>query len=218
MICKYCQNHCIKKGVRSTGKQCYQCKNCKKYQQSTYIKIHITQEQYNWVLNLHNEGNSLSGIGRLLHISVSSVQRVIIRLVRLKTKPVIQEKGEEYEMDELCTFCGKKENRIWLIYAINRRTRQIVDFVIGRRTRENIGKVVNNVLALDPKCICTDKMNMYPTLIGINRHKTYARCTNHIERKNLTLRTWLKRLNRKTICFTKSGNMLYNSIFLLVYK
>ncbi|WP_291287929.1 IS1 family transposase, partial [Flavobacterium sp.] len=28
--------------------------------------------------------------------------------------------------------------------------------------------------------------------------------TNHIERKNLTLRTHLKRLNRRTICYSKS--------------
>jgi hypothetical protein len=30
------------------------------------------------------------------------------------------------------------------------------------------------------------------------------RNTNHIERKNLSLRTHLKRLNRRTICFSKS--------------
>jgi len=217
MICKYCQNNCIKKGIRITGKQCYQCKNCKRYQQSAYTKTPITQEQYNWVLNLHNEGNSLSGIGRLLHISASSVQRVIIKLVGLITKPVICENGEEYEMDELCTFCGKKRNRIWVIYAINRKTKRVVDFVVGRRTLENIRVVVNSILTLNPICISTDKMNIYPSLIGKNRHKTHVRCTNCIERKNLTLRTWLRRLNRKTICFSKSENMLYNSMFLLVY-
>ena len=217
MNCRYCQNNCIKKGIRATGKQCYQCKNCKKYQQLTYTKAPISQKQYNWVLRLHNEGNSLSGIGRLLHISVSSVQRVITRLVGLITKPIIQEKGKEYEMDELCTFCGKKRNRIWVIYSINRKTKQIVDFIVGGRTLENIRKVVNSVLTLNPKCIFTDKLNMYPSLIEKNRHRVHARCTNHIERKNLTLRTWLRRLNRKTICFSRSENMLYNSMFLLAY-
>ena len=189
MICKYCQSNCIKKGIRITGKQCYQCKNCKKYQQSLYTKTPITKEQYDWVLNLNNEGNSLSGIGRLLHISVSSVQRIITRLIGLISKFVVQENGEEYEMDELCTFCGKKRNRIWIIYAINRKTKQIVDFVVGRRTFENIRKVVNSVLLLNPKHIFTDKLNIYPSLIGKDRHKTYMRCTNHIERKNLTLCT-----------------------------
>ena len=102
------------------------------------------------MLNLHNDGNSLSGIGRLLHISVSSVQRVIIRLVGLISKPVIQEKGEEYEMDELCTFCGQKGDRVWLIYAINRKTKQVVDFMVGRRILENIRTIANSVLALNP--------------------------------------------------------------------
>ncbi|MBN9294195.1 MAG: transposase, partial [Flavobacteriia bacterium] len=39
-------------------------------------------------------------------------------------------------------------------------------------------------------------------------HKIHRRCTNHIERQNLNLRTHLKRLNRKTICYSKSLMML----------
>jgi len=39
-----------------------------------------------------------------------------------------------------------------------------------------------------------------------------------IERKNLTLRTCLKRLSRKTICFTRCEKMLHCVVCLLVQK
>ena len=35
------------------------------------------------------------------------------------------------------------------------------------------------------------------------------RGTNHIERHNLTIRTHIKRLTRRTICFSRKAIMLY---------
>ena len=42
--------------------------------------------------------------------------------------------------------------------------------------------------------------------------------TQKIERKNLNLRTWIKRLTRKTICFSKSEKMHDIVIGLLINK
>jgi IS1 family transposase len=44
----------------------------------------------------------------------------------------------------------------------------------------------------------------YRFLIAKKLHSTYLHATNHIERKNLTICIHLKRLNRKTICFSRS--------------
>ncbi|HEX2845848.1 MAG TPA: IS1 family transposase [Chitinophagaceae bacterium] len=41
-----------------------------------------------------------------------------------------------------------------------------------------------------------------------DRHIANAYNINHIERNNLNLRTHLKRLSRRTICFSKSITML----------
>lgn len=49
-------------------------------------------------------------------------------------------------------------------------------------------------------------------LIPETIHQTGRNRTNKIERMNLTLRTHLKRLNRKTICFSKSEEMLNSSL------
>ena len=44
------------------------------------------------------------------------------------------------------------------------------------------------------------------------------RNTQKIERKNLNLRTWIKRLARKTICFSKLESMHDTVIGLLINK
>ena len=217
MRCRYCRNECIKKG-KIKGIQRYQCKICKKYQQAAYSRQRIAQEKYEWVRNLNNEGNSISGIGRLLKIAKSSVQRIMERLVLTLRKPAFNEEGESYEIDEVRTFCGNKQNEIWLIYAINRRTKQVIDFIVGGRTKENIQNVLNSVLKLRPKYIYSDGLNIYKSLIKSEIHKVYLRCTNYIERKNLTLRTQLKPLNRKTLCFTRSATMLHCKFHLWAWK
>jgi len=111
-------------------------------------------------------------------------------------------------MDELRTYVGNKRNESWVIYSINKKTRQVVHFVAGRRTRENIKQVVDETMRQQPAAIYTDKLNIYPSLIPKAQHRKCAHRINHIERMNLTLRNGLKRLSRKTICYSKSEKVL----------
>ena len=115
---------------------------------------------------------------------------------------------QEYEVDEMYTFIKNKSKGCYITYALNKKTKQVIDFTVGPRTKENIGKVIASVKELNPKRIFTDKLNVYPGLIEKSIHTADAYKINHIERFNLTLRTHLKRLTRKTICFSKSLTML----------
>ena len=211
MKCIYCQSDCIKKG-KVKNVQRYQCKHCGKTQQRRYKKARIEEGKYEWVKNLTKESSSISSISRLLNISKSSVQRVIERIASKIKKIDYQETEQVYEMDELRTYCGNKQNESWVMYAINKTTGKVIDFCVGRRTKENIKKVIDNILVLNPKRIYTDGLNIYPGLIPKTIHRVFEYCTNKIERSNLTLRTHLKRLSRKTICFTKSNEMLENCV------
>ncbi len=217
MKCKYCKKECVKTGVRN-GIQRYRCKHCQKYQQEYYTKPRISKRKYKQVQLLNNEGCGIRSISRLLYIAASSVVRFIGFVANLLSIPQFKEKGENYEIDELRTFCGNKKNECWVIYAINRKTKQVVNFCVGRRTKENINKVVKAILLLSPKTVYSDSLNIYLSLIPKANHKIHERCTNHIERKNLSLRTHLKRLCRKTICFTKSQRMLENCMKLYFCK
>jgi insertion element IS1 protein InsB len=53
----------------------------------------------------------------------------------------------------------------------------------------------------------TDAWPVYRTLLSSTSHVISKKYTQRIERHNLNLRTHLKRLTRKTICFSKSEEM-----------
>ncbi|TAE79229.1 MAG: IS1 family transposase [Bacteroidetes bacterium] len=90
MKCQYCKGNCIKKGCYKR-RQLYQCKNCKKYQRTTYVKPKIQETKKNQIKLYHNEGLGISSISRILTISKSSVQRKLTELAKQQPKPVIQE-------------------------------------------------------------------------------------------------------------------------------
>jgi IS1 family transposase/transposase-like protein len=209
MNCIYCKQPCIKKGIRN-GIQKLFCKHCKTYQQEKYKIRRVNKKKANRIVLLNNEGLGISSISRLLSISKSTVINWMKKIANVLIKPREVETNQDYEIDEMVTYIGKKSpaNYTYIIYAINKSTGKIIDFFIGRRTKENIKKVVDKVMQLSPHKIFTDGLNIYPTLISSNIHYTMKHCINRIERFNLILRTHIKRLNRKTICYSKCIEML----------
>jgi insertion element IS1 protein InsB len=205
MKCRHCNEPCIRKGVRS-GIQKYRCKSCFRYQQEVYTYKKISDR--NLLIQLNNEGMSISSIARILQVSKTSVCRKLHQCSKQVVQTRIEEIGQEYELDELYTYTGNKDNECWIMYAINKSTRRVIECVVGKRTTENIKKVVDKVLDLQPKKVYTDLLNIYPALIPQAIHKAARYRTNRIERMNLNLRTHLKRLSRKTICFSRSQAML----------
>ena len=206
MECIICNNKCIKWGT-SNGKQRYRCKKCAKtcYHGYSYKAYH--PQTNSQITVLLKEGCGIRSISRIMDISAVTVIRRILYMASVIKKPPIAV-GKTYEADELKTYLCKKSNEQWVIYAIDRESRKVVDFRVGKRNKRNIEPVIETLLLSGTKCIYTDNLNIYRTLIPKSIHKVKAYHINHIERKNLTLRTHLKRLCRKTICYSKSILML----------
>ena len=144
---------------------------------------------------------------RVLKINPNTVIKRIIEIAKQCKPPIIQQ-SRVYEVDEMKTFIRKKKKPIWIVYALDKETKQVVSFNVGRRTKNTVKKVINYLLVTNAKAIYTDKLNLYNGLINQAIHKTKRFGTNYIERKNLSLRTHIKRLNRKTICYSKSQVVL----------
>lgn len=206
MKCRYCLQTCIKKG-KSKNHQRYLCKFCGKYQQEGYTyNSYLVKDSE--IVSLMKEGVGIRSTGRLLQISNSTV---LIRILKIATKlnrktPILQ--GQSYQVDELFTYVGNKNNRICIAYSLNPQANEVIDIVVGRRNKTNLMKVISTLLLSGAKQIVTDKLNIYKELIPKDIHSTKNRGINHIERQNLNLRTHLKRLNRRTICYSKSVAML----------
>ncbi len=208
MNCKYCKKKCSKAGKNSTGKQKYYCASCKKYQQKIYVYKAYDVKTNEQIIQYVKNSCGIRSIGRLIKISNTTVIKRIRSLASTLESTYVSGEGCIYEMDELHTFAGHKKNDQWLIYAINKSTRSVVDLLIGRRNKEDIKKIVDKVLKYHPEKIYTDGLNIYPTLIDKLIHKPGRYVTNRIERMNLTLRTHLKRLGRSTLCYSKKVDML----------
>lgn len=92
-------------------------------------------------LNCENVG--IRGMARLLSISPTQVIRCLAQMAQLVKRPDYYEYGQEYELDELWSYSECKKNQQWVIWAINRKTRVVIDFVVGRRTKATVNELKN---------------------------------------------------------------------------
>lgn len=218
MECKFCGKNCSKAGKQKNGQQRYYCKYCKRYQQSKYVYSAYKAEIKAMIPKLVCESVGIRGIGRLLKIASGTVVKMIRSIAQAIQKPAIPVKKISFELDEVRTYVGNKENQYWIAYALCSETKRVVDFTVGKRSKRVLRSIVNTLLLSNVRTIKTDKLNIYQSLIPAGRHVSNAYNINHIERNNLNLRTHLKRLSRRTICFSKSLVMLEACLKIYFWK
>lgn len=111
---------------------------------------------------------------------------------------------DESEVDEMWSYVGSKENQRWLWHAIDHKTGVILAYVFGSRKDEVFLKLKEKLEPFGISRFLTDNLGTYERHIDPQGHETGKENLQKIERKHLTLRTRIKRLARKTICFSKS--------------
>jgi len=212
MTCKFCDHACQKAGRQKNGVQKLYCTLCRKYQQTAYRNRACCKDTKPMISKLICESVSVRGIARILNISINTVQTDIKWTAKSISKPPIVLHQENIEVDELRTFIGNKQNQYWIAYALNRSNGEVMDFIVGKRSRCTLKVLVNTLLLSGVRKIWTDRLNIYRALIPMEIHEDKKYGTNRIERKNLSIRTHIKRLSRRTICFGRSRIMLENCL------
>jgi insertion element IS1 protein InsB len=206
--CFKCSTQSIKNGKSQSGKQRYYCKGCRRSFQMSYLYRACGDRMTNKIISLTREGCSLRSISRLLKISITTIIRRIKAYARALSRPFAILRGKEYEVDEMRTYVGNKSRPYWIVYALEKNTKEVIDFRVGKRSLKTLQGVTHTLLLSEAKMIFTDGYGLYRQLIPEAIHSRRKYQINTIERKNLSIRTHLKRLNRKTICFSKSRQML----------
>jgi insertion element IS1 protein InsB len=117
---------------------------------------------------------------------------------------VVLQRVEEAEVDEMWSFVGKKKEPRWLWHAIDHYTGKVLAYVFGRRKDEVFRQLKALLEPFGITRYYTDHWGAYERNLAADVHSPGKRNTQQIERKHLTLRTRIKRLVRKTICFSKS--------------
>jgi insertion element IS1 protein InsB len=88
------------------------------------------------------------------------------------------------ELDEMWSFIGAKARGRWFWHALDHHPGKVLAYVVGTR-----------------------KDAVYRRHLPPEQHTVGKLSMQKIERKHLTLRTRLKRLARKTLCFSRSRLM-----------
>ena len=124
----------------------------------------------------------------------------------------------EAEADELWSYVGSKKNQRWTWYAIGRNTGMILAWHNGRRTDESCSLLMKKLSVFPVTSYYTDDWRSYRKYIPLSKHIVGKADTWRIEKKNLNFRTHIKRLNRKTICFSKDEKIHDNVIGMYINR
>lgn len=110
------------------------------------------------------------------------------------------------KVDESWSFVGSKQGQRWLWWVEEAKTGEVVAFVFGRRTHQTFRALL---ALLEESRIrvsrwITDAWWAYFDCLDQSIRLESKALLQSLERKHLTLRTRIKRLARRTICFSKS--------------
>ena len=186
------------------------------------------------ILSMAINGSGIRDTSRVLNVSKSTVISTIARQekqlvsVNPNIRHMLAKESDmtasilpacvEAELDEQWSFVGSKSNQRWLWYAVDHKTNAVLAYVFGRRKDEIFRKLKELLEPFGIQKFYTDDWGAYERNLDENKHEVGKRNTQKIERKNLNFRTWIKRLARKTICFSKLEKMHDIVIGLLINR
>jgi IS1 family transposase len=125
---------------------------------------------------------------------------------------------EAAEVDEMWSFVQSKAQQRWLWHAIDHLTGVVLAYAFGNRADEVFLQLQKLLKPFGLVHFYTDAAGVYGRHLPATAHTVGKIHTQQIERKHLTLRIRIKRLARKTICFSKSVFMHDTVIGLFVNR
>ena len=214
----------VQYGKQANGTQRYRCNNrdCPRtifllqYQDKGRLPA-VRQQIVGMTLN----GSGVRDIVRVLRVSSATVidvlkkkapavKQVNERLLHTLAPPqvdVILRHVDAAEMDAMWSCVGSKSQQRWLWHAIDHHTGQILAYVFGTREDETFVPLQELLAPFGITHFYTDGWGAYRRHLDPRTHTVGKQQTQKIERKHLTFRTRIKRLTRKTICFSRSTIM-----------
>jgi IS1 family transposase/transposase-like protein len=210
VTCPRCgTSHTKKNGTTPQGKQRYRCKKCgKQFLFCLNYTYHAWNPLYRkLIVPMTLNGSGVRDIARVLHISPTTVLAVLRQAAAQTPEPRVPPRILALEMDEQWSFVQSKKQQYWLWYGLNRHTGHIPAFVLGRRTNASCHKLCRKLAPCQVRHFYTDDWQSYAKSLDAKRHSIGKDGTQNIERKNLNFRTHLKRMQRRTICFSKEPEM-----------
>ena len=150
--------------------------------------------------------------------TLSPVNTVVVEGCCPEAVTVEVRRVEAAEVDEMWSFVQRKAQQRWLWHAIDHLTGVVLAYAFGSRADEVFVELKKLLTPFGLEHFYTDAAGVTDRHLPATPHTVGKIHTQQIERKHLTLRTRIKRLARKTICFSKSVFMHDTVIGLFVNR
>ncbi len=121
------------------------------------------------------------------------------------------------ELDELETFVGKKQNKLWIWTAVDHFAAGILAWVVGDHSAATFRSLWDGISIWQCYFWVSDGNPVYPGFIPAGDQIVSKTYMIRVEGENTRLRHYLARLHRKTLCYSKSVKMLKHSLRLLIH-
>lgn len=228
IYCPHCEHDdLVKNGHSENGTQRYVCNGCHRSFQWEYTYRAWIPEVKEQIATQTLNGSGVRDISRNLGISKTTV------LAELKKKAPADVNvgyanylkmqgttGLEVEIrvdgDEFWSYVGDKSNQRWTWYVLDRANGMILAHHNDRRTDAACQALLKKLEIFPIQAYYTDNWQSYAKFIPEDKHHIGKEHTWKIERTNLNFRTRLKRLQRKTICFSRDETIHDNVIGLYI--
>jgi insertion element IS1 protein InsB len=138
-------------------------------------------------------------------LAVLNPQQVEVEIWRADELEV--RRGLSSELDEMWSYVARKSNPRWLWHAIDHHTGRVLAYVFGRRKDDVFLKLKALLEPFGITTFYTDGWGAYERHLDAEKHQVGKENTQKIESKHTNLRTRIKRLVRRTICFSKTERM-----------
>ncbi|MEX8547387.1 MAG: IS1 family transposase [Mucilaginibacter sp.] len=107
------------------------------------------------------------------------------------------------QIDEQWSYVGNKQKKVWLLYAICEQSGEILAANWGKRSKKSVKALLKKLQEREINFYCTDHWKAFAQVLPKEKHIFGKKYTKKIEGINTWFRTRLRRLARRTVCFSK---------------
>ncbi|WP_113706476.1 IS1 family transposase [Escherichia coli] len=206
--CPRCQSAQVyRHGQNPKGRDRFRYRDCHRVFQLTYTYQARKPGMKELITEMAFNGAGVRDTARTLKIGSNTVIRTFKKLApkRITSSPVTHaDVAFICELDEQWSYVGSKARQHWIWYAYNTKTGGVLAYTFGPRTDQTCRELLALLTPFNIGMLTSDDWGSYGREVPKNKHLTGKIFTQCIERNNLTLRTRIKRLGCKTICFSRS--------------
>lgn len=217
-VCPHCcGTKIVRNGRKGSGRQNYLCKGCGKQFQAHYLYKGCDQKNRQLVLRMLVRGSGIRDCSAVTGVSCGAVLR---QLKKAAGALVVKPRKWHYktvQIDEQWSYVGRKEKKVWMIYAYAAEEDEILAFTMGKRSEAAVHNLWVKLKGLNIEWFLTDAWEAFAAVLPKAKHLIGKAYTKNIEGINTFFRTRVRRLVRRTVCFSKKLIHHYSMIKLVIH-